>query len=406
MQIKPQQGPLHSMAMPTFEILPSDHPAVALSLVLRQNQVAPLAIDILPMARYAPLECLSGFIHMLRNGQWGSFWNNYFGRMVSNNQPVDGENRGCYRFGEHLMADINGVMKVMDHTGLIDRARRLLGPLEQEVFDMASFFHATSTLPNISFSQALGRSMVQARPDILRHMVQSQQPASFVPDPLLARTESGTDQAGATIPEKQDISELIFGKGTPASATLIEQIQPGYESMTIRTISQALKHFRISDERMDQIRASTKMDLTAPSGGKTFTLAEVLCGLYNLSYSASNRREPQLVGALSLALFDYENYVQPEDTNYNPKALANMIWSLVVHCGYNLRSDRPGSETATGLIVRANIFSRLVLEQYSGKTKTAISNSLHGRITIADKTPTKRWCDLNHFSTLIPLLLR
>lgn len=404
MQTNPQQGQLHSMAMPTFEILPSDHPAVALSLVFCRSQVAPRAIDILPMARCAPLECLSGFIHMLRNGLWGSFWNNYFGRMVVNNQPVDGENRGCYRFGEYLQAEINGAMKVMDYEGLISRATSLLAPLEREVFDMASFFHATSTSPNVPFSQALGRVTAQARPDILRHMVQPQQAASFVPDPLLARTEPDTRQLDTPLPEKQDLLELVLGKGTPASATLVEQIQPGYESMTIRTISQALKHFRISNERMDQIKASTKMDLSAPSGGQTFTLAEVLYGLYNLSYSASNRREPQLVGALSLALFDYENYVQPEDTNYNPKALANMIWSLVVHCGYNLRSNRPGSETATGLIVRANIFSRLVLEQYSGKTKTAILNSLHGRITIDGKAPGKRWCDLSHFSTLILLL--
>lgn len=383
MQTKPQQAPLHSMAMPTFDILPSDHPAVALSLAIRQTQVAPLAIDILPMARYAPLECLSGFIHMLRNGQWGSFWNNYFGRMVSNNQPVDGENRGCYRFGEHLMADINGAMKVMDHTGLIDRARRLMGPLEQEVFDMASFFHATSTLPGVPFQQALGRAMVQASPDMLKHLnpgktIMTAEYQPVVPDPLVTKMEP--------------------------SMLPIAQIQPGYRPMLITEIAEALKGVQLSQEYTALIRKAIKNQFSNMKTSETITLSEVLKMLAYLTDRQDRSAEAGLIGTLSVALFDHEKYVQLGRSDPRPLELANMIWSLVVHCGYNFINNGSPTKTATGLTVRANIFARLVYEQYQGKAKTAILNSLHGQIRIDDKTPAKRWHTLGYFPELLKLL--
>lgn len=383
MQTKPQQKPLHSMAMPTFDILPSDHPAVALSLVLRQNQVAPLAIDILPMARYAPLECLSGFIHMLRNGLWGAFWNNYFGRMVSNNQPINGENRGCYRFGEHLLLDINGAMKVMDHAGLIDRARRLLEPLEQEVFDMASFFHATSTLPNTSFPQALGRSMGQPALDMLKHLdlgkpIMTAEYQPIVPDPIITKMEP--------------------------SMLPIAQIQPGYRPMLITEIAEALKGVRLSQEYTLIIQDQMKGDILNMKNKDRLTLADVLRMLAWLTTSADRMTQDGLIGSLCAALFDHEKYHLTMRPDPKPLELANMIWSLVVHCGYNFINHGSRYRTATGLTVRANIFARLVFELYQGKTKTAILNSLHGQITIDNKPPVKPWRDLGFFPDLFQLL--
>lgn len=394
MQVKPQQGPLHSMAMPTFEILPCDHPAVALSLALRQNQIAPLAIDILPMARYAPLECLSAFIHMLRNGQWGSFWNNYFGRMISNNQPVDGENRGCYRFGEHLLDDINGAMKVMDHVGLIDRARRLLGPLEQEVFDMASFFHATSTLPGVTLSQALGRSMVQASPDILRYF---DMPAKVAQAPSALNPREGTGDHNTLVPDP------IITRMEP-SMLPIEQIQPGYRPMLITEIAEALKGVRLSQEYTLIIQNKMKDNILNMKSKDRLTLADVLRMLAWLTTSNDRMNQDGLIGSLCAALFDHEKYHLTMRPDPKPLELANMIWSLVVHCGYNFINHGSRYRTATGLTVRANIFARLVFELYQGKTKTAILNSLHGQITINNKPPVKTWRDLGFFPELFKLL--
>lgn len=371
------------MAMPTFDILPSDHPSVALSLVLRQNQVAPLAIDILPMARYAPLECLSGFIHMLRNGLWGAFWNNYFGRMVSNNQPINGENRGCYRFGEHLLLDINGAMKVMDHAGLIDRARRLLEPLEQEVFDMASFFHATSTLPNTSFSQALGRSMGQPAIDMLKHLdlgkpIMTAEYQPIVPDPIITKMEP--------------------------SMLPIAQIQPGYRPMLITEIAEALKGVQLSQEYTLIIQDKMKSDIMNMKNKDRLTLADVLRMLAWLTTSDNRMAQDGLIGSLCVALFDHEKYHLTMRPDPKPLELANMIWSLVVHCGYNFINHGSRYRTAAGLTVRANIFARLVFERYKGKTKTAILNSLHGQITIDNKPPVKTWRDLGYFPDLFQLL--
>lgn len=394
MQVKPQQGPLHSMAMPTFEILPCDHPAVALSLVLRQTQVAPLAIDILPMARYAPLECLSAFIHMLRNGKWGSFWNNYFGRMVSNNQPIDGENRGCYRFGEHLLADINGAMKVMDHVGVIDRARRLLGPLEQEVFDMASFFHATSTLPGISLAQALGRSMVQPSSDMLKYF---DMPAKVAQAPSALNPREGTGDHNTLVPDP------IITRMEP-SMLPIAQIQPGYRPMLITEIAEALKGVRLNNEYVSIIRSRVGKEDTIPGSGDVITLADVLKRLAVLTIHGNREENSGLIGTLSVALFDHEKYVLTNTATPKPLELANMIWSLVVHCGYNFLVSDSGNKTATGLTVRANIFARLVFEKYSGKSKTAVLNSLHGQIRIDNKPPVRSWTELGYFPDLFRLL--
>lgn len=394
MQTKPQQGPLHSMAMPTFEMLPCDHPAVALSLVLRQNQVAPLAIDILPMARYAPLECLSGFIHMLRNGLWGSFWNNYFGRMIINNEQINGENRGCYRFGEHLLADINGAMKVMDHTGLIDRARRLLGPLEQEVFDMASFFHVSSTVPGIHLPQAMGRTMVTGTPPGLKHF---EMPAKFTRDSITPAPSTGSSGHNAIVPDP------IITKMEP-SMLPIEQVQPGYRPMLITEIAEALKGVRLSQEYTLIIQDKMRGDILNMKNKDRLTLADVLRMLAWLTTSTDRMAQDGLIGSLCAALFDHEKYHLTMRPDPKPLELANMIWSLVVHCGYNFINHGSRYRTATGLTVRANIFARLVFELYQGKTKTAILNSLHGQITIDNKAPVKTWRDLGFFPDLFQLL--
>lgn len=383
MQYANYQEQNNTMTMPTFAILPFDHPVVALAPLLRASQNPPKAIEIFGMAHFAPVECLNAFIIMLCTGEWGSFWENYFGRLTPNAAADTSNKPRCELFGEHLRNHVDKMCQTTTHDQLIAQALEILLPLEREINEMASFFTVLPTSPNVVIPQALGRREPILKPDPLNHM-----------SPLVLVGER----------RHPLVTDPVVQKKPLECPTVVCQIQRGYEPMTLANIARALRGVRLSQEHMRNIRSSTNMAINAETG-TALTLAEVLRDLSTLMKHKNLQNEDQLVGRLCKALFDHEHYIMTDLPTPQPLELANMIWSLVVHCGYNL-TNRPTarSETATGVQVRANIFARLVLGLYKGKTPNALLNSLRGEISIAGQTPSKPWTELGYFPELFSLL--
>lgn len=387
----------HFMVMPNFSILGCEHPIALLGSVLYSDKRIPMALDVLKMTRYAPVECLNAFIILLRNGVWGSFWHNYFGQMAEGSPFQKDPARGCEYFSSYLRHQLDTAMETLDHESLVKVATQLLTPLEAEVGEMVGFFKS-GTLDverdYLMFSKRAtdahrmrpGPEIVTAprvrpygggddkRPDFIRTILSCQ-----VADPIVMRVEPNM------LP--------------------IEQIQPGYKPMLLTEIAEALKEIRLNDKYTVIIQDSIKNELSDMRTSTSITLADVVRKLVYFTTKPTVRAvEAKLIGTLVVALFDHENYVQTMRPDPKPRELANMFWALVVHCGYNFRTPRRGYETATGLTVRANIFARLVFEKYGGKAKTAILNSLNGQIRINDKTPMYRWHELGYFPDLLKLI--